>query len=166
MSTSAKLNFPCGVCRNTADAAYYGHLTCLEWAVEHNVPWDPDTTCFAVGYGCPNCLRFAIEHGCPWHRDTTWVAAGNGRTTCLQFAVEHGCPWHLITSKCAACGGHLDTLQYIYEYGGHIDSWEESGLQDFEDTNWSEDIKAYLRTVQEDWKNGRNTYSCVKPAKT
>lgn len=138
MSAERGPRFPCGICRDTADAAETGHLTCLEWAVEHNVPWHPDTT---------------------------WCAADADYLACLQFAHEHGCPWDPNTTCTAAYGETISCLQYIFEHCGDVASWEDSGLQQFEEMNLSEYIKAYLRNVQEHWKAGANVKCDLKPAR-
>lgn len=140
MSAAEPLKFTCNSCTNTAHAALKGRI---------------------------GCLVIAHKHEYPWHSMTTYYAAGHGHLDCLQFAYEHGCPWHSETAFHAATFGHLECLQYIYENCGDVATWEQSGLEDFEENDQiSEHIKKYLRSVQDDWKCGRNICTVVKPARS
>lgn len=140
MSAQNPLEFPCGSCQTTEDAAENGHLA---------------------------CLQYAHQSGWTWHPDTTHAAAQNGHLDCLQCAHESDCPWHPDTTYAAARDGHLAYLQYIYENCGDVATCEKSGLENFEQNAMiPEHIKEFLRSVQEDWKNGNNIGALVKPART
>lgn len=139
MSAPNLIKFPCGSCRDTRDAAGVGHLPCLQFAHDSGCPWHPETTCGATINGHLSCLQYVVENACClWDPDTTYVAAKYNRLACLQ---------------------------YIYENCGDVATWEHSGLQDFEQDNLiPERIKEYLRSVEDDWKNGGNASASVKPA--
>ena len=50
-------------------AARGGHLEVLQWAREHDCPWN-DKTCHAAARGGHLAvLRWAREHNCPWDAD-------------------------------------------------------------------------------------------------
>jgi len=44
-----------------------GYLHVLQWAREHDIPWDEGTCEQAAVGGHPAVLRWAREHGCPWN---------------------------------------------------------------------------------------------------
>ena len=46
-----------------------GHLEVLQWALEHDCPWDMETCECAAENGELEVLRWAIEHGCPGGED-------------------------------------------------------------------------------------------------
>ena len=37
-------------------------------------------------------LQWALEHDCPWDMETCECAAENGELEVLRWAIEHGCP--------------------------------------------------------------------------
>jgi len=45
-----------------------GHLEVLQWAREHDCPWDADTCYFAAMTGHLEALLWARAHGCPWEK--------------------------------------------------------------------------------------------------
>lgn len=138
MSTK-DLPFPCDSCHTTFGAAFNGHLICLQRAYQQRSQWDFDTIYWAAACNNVACLKYAYEHDCPWHQWTTHIAAYNNSLECLK---------------------------YIYENCGDVATWELSGLHFFEqDSGYSERIKAYLRTVVGDWKQGLNISSTPKPAR-
>ena len=102
------------VCREAAKA---GHLEILEWAHEHDCPWDNGTCWEAAVGGHFECLTYAHEHGCPWDKGTCWEAAVRGHLECLTYAHEHGCPWDETTCSHAALYGNLNCLTYAHEHG-------------------------------------------------
>ena len=82
-----------------------GFLNCLQYAHEHEVPWNKWTCAYAAGNGHLNCLRYAYEHGCQWNCKTCAYAARNSFLDCLIYAHEHGCPWNYKTCEYAANNG-------------------------------------------------------------
>ncbi len=113
---SCNKNVKC-VSKDTAVAATYGRIECLEYAYRHNLPWHHQTTAGAAANGNLDCLKYAYQNGCPWSPDTTMYAAGNGRLDCLRYAHENGCPWHRDTAATAAKHGQLSCLEYAHENG-------------------------------------------------
>lgn len=142
MSTSTKpLEFPCGSCQNTYDAAKHCHPLCLQWALDLAYPWHPDTSSAVCRSGDLPCLRFLHQNGCPLQLGDAWRAA---------------------------VFGNLESLKYIYEHCGELQTWKQSGLEDFEDATGftiPQFIKGYLRSVEDDWRNGHNIPVSHKPAR-
>lgn len=76
-------------------AAQYGHLSILQYAYEHNIPWGKITCANAFAYGHIDCLRFAYEHGCPWGENTWhyWYAIRVVHSPeCVGYAYNNHCP--------------------------------------------------------------------------
>jgi hypothetical protein len=44
------------------------NLDVLQWAREHDCPWDSNTCLFAASRGHLEVLQWARAHGCPWHK--------------------------------------------------------------------------------------------------
>lgn len=139
MAAAVHMDFPCGICVNTFDAASKGHV---------------------------QCLKFAEAHGYSWHDATSSAAAAHGKLNCLQFIFEHDLPCTSHTALITARMGHLKCLRFIYEYCGEKVTWKQSRLQDFEENDLiPEHIKEYLRSVQDDWKSGNNIGAWITPAR-
>lgn len=137
--SSKNTEFPCGSCVSTCDAAREGHLMCLQFACESGIPWQSATTFWAARDGHLEVLQFAHEQNKIWDRDTTLTAARYNELQCLK---------------------------YIYEQCGNEIGWDDTKLRDFEqDECIPEEIKEYLRTVENNWKKGLNIFSNVKPAR-
>lgn len=105
------------------EAAFQGHLSCLQFAHQQQYPWDGDTCSSAASAGELACLSWAHENGCPWSKETCENAAWAGETACLAYAHEHGCPWDAETMENAAKGGHMDCLKFAVRHGCPISSW-------------------------------------------
>ena len=63
-------------------AAEGGHLEVLQWAVEHNCPWDSDTCSFAAGAGRLEVLQWVRQHdatGEAWDEDCVRANAAGPR---------------------------------------------------------------------------------------
>lgn len=98
----------------TEVAAAVGELAMLQYAHEViGVDWGFETTWEAAYNGHLDCLEYAYENGCPWHHETTFDAAYYGRADIVRYAIEHGCPVHADTLRLAALGGHEDCLEYV-----------------------------------------------------
>lgn len=113
-----------------------------------------------------NCLRFNIELGCSRSECVIYWALLFENMECLQYGHLQRCPWPKNAGLLAAQNKTMDCLRYIYECCGNDVTWEDSGLDDFEDEeSIPESVKAYLRNVAESWKNGDNRTVNIKPAK-
>lgn len=152
-------------CPETHDAAFMRHYECLKKLHEQGASWDPETIGYIAANNDLEWLKFAVANGCPWDPQTTSFAAGHGSLKCLIFAHENEAPWHPDTAKFAAEYKHLECLEYIYENCGDVCPWVGSGLEDFEKSEFSSDIKEYLRSIEKSWKNGENISVAPKPAK-
>ena len=69
----------------------------LQWAREHDCPWDILTCTLAARYGHLEVLQWAREHGCPWSAETSTAAARGGHLSVLRWARDHDCPWDWMT---------------------------------------------------------------------
>lgn len=75
----------------------------------------------AATYGHLSVLQWLIEHGCDMHKEVCSIAALNGHLNILQWARANGCPWDIVTCIYAATGGHLNILQWAIENGAECD---------------------------------------------
>lgn len=130
-----------------------------------DAPWHTNTTVDAAQADMIDCMIFAHENGCPWHRYTLQSAVTNGSNRCFVYAHENGAPWVRFTVSWAADYENEYALKHIYKNCGDICPWIGSGLEDFEEQDFSSEIKDYLRSVQDSWKRGDNTPSTPKPVK-
>lgn len=76
-------------------AAQYGHLSILQYAHKHHIPWGKITCANAFAYGHLDCLRFAYECGCPWGENTWhyWYAIRVVHCPeCVAYAYQNNCP--------------------------------------------------------------------------
>ena len=69
-------------------AARSGHLRVLQWAREHNCPWDSNTCCHAARAG-QLVLHSARENDCPWDWWACTYAAMDGQLEVLQWMREN-----------------------------------------------------------------------------
>ena len=103
-------------------AAQEGHLEVLQWAREHDCPWDA-MTCKAQG-GHLEVLQWAREHHCPWDWNTSAIAAKHRHLEVMKWALERGCPWiagNLFAH--AALGGQLEVLRWLLEHDYPWNTW-------------------------------------------
>lgn len=161
------MEVPCGYCKGLREATSRGHKACLEFVYGQDASWDAWASVLAVMNGHLWCLEFARKHNCVLPLSLlSFTAAERGKLDCLQFIYEH---YDLLSTQAAsgaAEGGYLNCLKYIYENCGQVATWEQSGLQDFEqNSRIPEAIKEYLRSVQDDWRNGLNIDTTVNVAK-
>ena len=77
-----------------SEAAYEGHLDCLEYArkQEPPCPWNEKTCSAAALNGHLDCLVYAHENSCPWDRETLSNALKYNHLDCLKYALNSGCP--------------------------------------------------------------------------
>ena len=106
-----------GTINPCALAAAGGHLEVLQWAREHDCPWDFRTCYSAAEGGHLEVLKWALEHHCPWGAATCAAAAQSGHLEVFKWAREQHCPWDHRTRHCAAEGGHLKVLLWLDEQG-------------------------------------------------
>jgi len=88
----AGARLPVGFSDRCAYAAGDGHLEILQWAREHDCPWDEYTGTHAAASGHLEVLKWARERDCPWDEETCEYAADNGELEVLRWAIEHGAP--------------------------------------------------------------------------
>lgn len=98
-------------------AANGGFLHCLKYVHEHGGRVTMEACRGAAQSGVLHCLVYLHEHGCPWDWRTCTEAATGGHLDCLAYAHEHGCPWTCATTSWAARKGRLACLQYAHEHG-------------------------------------------------
>jgi len=60
--------------------------------------------CAPLKLGRLGMLQWAREHDCPWDWRTCEAAAQGGQLYALEWAREHGCPWDWFTCPRAAQG--------------------------------------------------------------
>ena len=65
-------------------------------------------------------LQWAREHECPWDEQTCEAAAQGGHLDVLQWARERDCPWDESTCMCAAQSAPLEVLRWAMEHGAPI----------------------------------------------
>ncbi|AVK76102.1 Ankyrin repeat domain containing protein [Pandoravirus neocaledonia] len=137
------------------DAAFYGHLAIIRWALSEGCPrvgWVANRAaagghldlldylysigwCYRNTHLCDGAARGGHWHVMSWARDKNypwgeWTcanAAKGGHLEMLQWLRGNGCPWDRWTCIYAAEGGHLDVLQWARSNGCPWDEWACSG---------------------------------------
>ena len=66
----------------------------LQWARQHDCPWDAAVCQKAARGGHLAVLQWARETGCPWDETTCDNAAFDGHLEVMRWARQHDCPWH------------------------------------------------------------------------
>lgn len=123
------------------NAAYFGNLSCLQYAFEHSNDKSEDLCLYAAKGGDLACLQYLHEHGCKLDNDTCINAAIGGHLSCLKYLHDHGCSWNEGTTYNSARYGHLSCLQYAIENGC---AYHLPGLMRFT----REDISKYVQTLR------------------
>ena len=107
--------------KTTWKAAQYGHLDCLQYAVENGCPMERENCLqipilVAAEFGKLDCLRYLHSIGCTYRQDAGNVctlAAHNGHLDCLKFAHSCGYPWDEETTRTQ----NIECLGYAIEHG-------------------------------------------------
>lgn len=97
-------------------ASYAGNLDILRWLHEqNNQEWD-EWSCSEAAYGGHlHCLQYLRANGCPWDTDTCCTAVTGGHLHILKFLKEQGCPWSPRALILARGGGNEEIIQWLRE---------------------------------------------------
>lgn len=156
----------CAMCLNISHAIERGHIGCLEYYRQQRCVWPAYATATAVLCGRLDVLQYLREHGCPWDAHTSHWAAAKNDLVFLRYCHNNNCPLSSRTVLRAARGQNTAAIKYIYEHCGDVVTWEKSNLEGFEsDESINENVKEYLRSVADSWRNGENQSSWINPAK-
>lgn len=89
----------------------------LKLLYDLNYEWDSFDLAEAAMFGSLECLNFAIINNCPWNFQATTLAACNGHISCLKCLDKHNC---LVPCKSALIGalinGHIDSFNFIFSH--------------------------------------------------
>lgn len=105
-------------------AAYAGHISVIEWALEKNIGvGDDDTydkacvTCAAAEGGQIETLEWLRNNGFEWENLTCSGAAKGGHLDVLKWLRSEGCPWNNDVYMQAAKNGYIDIVKWAYANG-------------------------------------------------
>jgi hypothetical protein len=101
-----------------ATAAERGHLSVLQWARRHQIPWDERTCAAAARGGHFDVLQWARENGCPWDASTCIGAVAASSLEILSWAVAQGCPWDWRVGILAGTTGRGEILEWVATHAG------------------------------------------------
>lgn len=101
-----------------ATAAGNGHLSALQWARRHEIPWDERTCAAAAKGGHFEVLRWAQENGCPWDARTCLGAVLAENLEILCWAVAQGCPWDWRVGILAGATGCGEISEWVAKHVG------------------------------------------------
>jgi len=89
-------------------------------------------------------LQWAREHDCPWDEETCAQAAESGHLEMLKWARMHGCPWDAHTCACAASSGHLEVLRWVQANDATGVAWDEYRVRAYADGPRMQEVLTWL----------------------
>lgn len=99
-------------------AAFYGHVTCLQYVLRVRQQCTKRAAELAAANGHIECLRVMLDQKAFQMTNNLCArAAFGGHLQCLRFLRESGCPWDIWTTHNAVLGSHLNCLMYAAANG-------------------------------------------------
>lgn len=115
-------------CTSMRNAAFNGHIDCIESLRDRNADWHSDMCVRATEAGQLETLQFLIDSGCPFDKRVCVAAAMFGHVHILNYLYEdiaNSPDWDLLldVDKCcslAAESGNLEAYQLMTEFDGYL----------------------------------------------